>query len=334
MHGLSGNSDTEEPDREQPLVSVLLASKNGARFLSEALRSLALQSYPKIELVLVDDGSTDETEALFESFRLERPCVRTLRTESVGPAAARDAAFRASHGSLLAIHDGDDVSRPDRSERQVAFLHEHPEVGVVGSAATHIDEHGSRIGVLSAPIGEAAIRRVLRRAPPFVHGSVMMRRSVYERAGGFRAAFRLSEDFDLWLRIPQNIGMANLQEPLYAWREHGGGATARERGPMLLYAAAARAFADERRETGRDSYDLLDQSPDAEALAARYSRRGRLAFYRGELLARAGLAREARSFLARALSDPTSCGRAIPWWLITWLLPFTARGRRAMRARR
>jgi glycosyltransferase involved in cell wall biosynthesis len=334
MVGIAGNTDTLTPDREQPLVSVLLASKNGARFLPEALRSLALQTYPHLEIALVDDGSVDETGALFESFRRERRCVRTLRTESVGPAAARQAAFLESHGSLLAIHDGDDVSRPDRVERQVAFLREHPEVGVVGTFADHLDEGGNRVGALVTPVGEAAIRRVLRRAPPFVHGSVMMRRTVYERAGGFRAAFRLSEDFDLWLRIPEDTGLANLPEPLYAWRQHGGGATARERGPMLFYAAAARAFADERRETGRDSYDLLERSPDPEAFLARYPRRGRLAFYRGELLAREGLGREARSFLLRAVSDPWSWRRAIPWWLLSWLLPFTARGRRAARTGR
>jgi glycosyltransferase involved in cell wall biosynthesis len=334
----SGSVRSDPGDRpasaELPLVSVLLASRNGERFLPEALRGLRAQTYPRIELILVDDGSTDGTAAVFDALRGEHPDVRALRTESVGPAAARDAAFHASRGSLIAIHDGDDVSRPDRIERQVSFLADHPEVGVLGSVADRIDESGRRTGMLPVPLTGPSVRRVLRRAPPFVHGSVMMRRGVYVAAGGFRAAFRLSEDFDLWLRIPDGTGMANLPEPLYAWRAHGAGATARERGPMLFYAAAARAFADERRRTGSDSYELLARWPDPEAFLARYPDRTRLAFYLGELLAREGRAGEARRHLERAMGDRTMLRKAVPWWTLTWLLPFTSRGRRAARAGR
>lgn len=312
-----------------PLVSVLLASRNGARFLPEALRSIASQTYPAIEPVLVDDGSTDATGAILEEFAASHPRVVCLRANGIGPSAARDVAYRASSGTLVAIHDDDDVSHPNRIERQVAAFAERPRLGVLGSAADVIDERGARTGAFPVPLGPDAVRRVLRRAPPFVNGSVMMRRSAYEAAGGFRAPFRSAEDFDLWLRVPADVEMDNLAEPLYTWRGHSGNITARGRGTMTYYAAVARAFADERRETGSDSIELLAASASDQEFLARYSRAGRVAFYCGEMLARQGLAREARNYLGRALGDPSSRGAALPWWALTWFLPFTPRGRRA-----
>ena len=314
-----------------PLVSVLLASRNGARFLPEALRGLHDQTYPSIEVVAVDDGSTDATGHLLDAFEAAHSGVVRLRADGVGPAAARDLAFRASSGSLIAIHDDDDISRPDRLERQAAAFAERPRLGVLGSAADVIDERGARTGAFPVPLGPEAVRRALRRAPPFVNGSVMMRRSAYEAAGGFRAAFPSAEDFDLWLRVPADVEMDNLAEPLYAWRGHSGNITARRRGAMTFYAAVARAFADERRETGRDSVELLAASASDEDFLARFPRSGRVAFYLGEMLARQGRAREARHHLGRAFRDPSSRLAALPWWGLTWLLPFTPRGRAAAR---
>ena len=320
-------------DPAAPLVSVLLASRNGARFLPEALQSIASQTYPAIEAVLVDDGSTDATESLLDTFASKHPRAVRLRAHGIGPAAARDLAYRASSGSLVAIHDDDDVSRPDRIKRQAVAFAERPKLGVLGSVAHVIDERGARTGAFPVPLGPHAVRRALRRAPPFVNGSVMMRRSAYEAAGGFRAPFRSAEDFDLWLRVPFDVEMDNLAEPLYAWREHSGNITARGRGAMTYYAAVARAFADERRETGSDSIQLLAGSVSDKEFLARYQDAGRVAFYWGEMLARQGLAREARHHLERALRDSSSRRAALLWWGLTWLLPFTSRGRASRRTR-
>ena len=157
----------------------------------------------------------------------------------------------------------------------------------------------------------------------------MMRRATYEAAGGYRAPFRASQDYDLWLRLGEGAGLANLPDALYEWRLHPGGVFSRARSDQLFYSAVARAFADERRSTGRDSIALLESCGAPDAFLARYPFAGRLAFYLGEIHAREGLAREARAYLARALADPRSRADAFPWWVLSWALPFTPRARRA-----
>jgi len=312
-----------------PLVSVLLASRNGSRYLEESLGSLAAQSYPSIEILCVDDGSTDPTPEILRAFAGRHPGVRLHRTEGIGLAGALALAATHARGVYLARQDDDDRSHPERIARQVATLDAHPDTAVLGTAATVLDEGGNRVATYPVTTDPASIRRTLHRATPFVHGSVMMRRDAYERAGGYRAAFRASQDFDLWLRIAPDAGLANLPEPLYEWRSHPGGVFARARADQLFYSAVARAFADERSLAGGDSVALLESCAAPEPMLERYRHAGRLAFYLGEIHAREGLAREARHYLRRALSDPETRAGALPWWLLSWALPFTARGRRA-----
>ncbi len=317
--------------REGPLVSILLASRDGERYLEAALESLAAQSYPRLEVVAVDDGSRDRTGAILGTFAARRPDWRVVRTEGLGLAGALALAAGEARGELLARQDDDDLSHPSRIERQAAFLVAHPETAVVGTAAEIIDAAGRRQGAYPVPVRARDIRRMLRRAPPFVHGSVMMRRDVYREAGGYRAPFRASQDLDLWLRLPERAGLANLPETLYSWRLHPGGVFTRERALQLRFAALARAFADERRRHGADSIERLERSSDFELFLGEYRESGRLHFYLGEVHVREGRPREARRFLSRALKRRGARGAALLWWLLSFAVALTPRARRARR---
>ncbi len=318
----------------RPFVSVLLASRDGARFLPDALASVAAQSYPSLEIIAVDDGSTDATGEILRTFAAANRNARVIHTSGIGLAGALARAADEARGDYLARQDDDDRSRPERIERQVSFLEANPGVAVVGTGAIVIDSEGVTLGRYPIPTAPQSIRRTLRRAVPFVHGSVLMRRAAYDAAGGYRAAFRASQDYDLWLRVPSGAGLANLPDALYEWRLHPSGVFTRARGEQLFYSAVARAFAEERGARGVDSVDLLEQYPDPDRLLARYPRAGRLAFYLGEIHVREGLGRESRQYLGRALADPGSRTEAAPWWLLSWVIPFTPRGRRAARRRR
>ena len=275
---------------------MLLACRDGERYLEEALAGLAAQTWPRVEVVLVDDGSTDRTPAILARFAASHACARVIRTPGLGVAGALALEARDARGDLFARQDDDDRSHPERFERPVGFLAAHPGIGVVGSAADILDERGTRAGAGALALDARAIRRVARRDPPFAGGAVMMRRTAYESAGGYRAAFRMSEDLDLWLRMDPAT-LANLPEPLYAWRRHGSSQTARGRATMLDYAAIARAFAEERRATGRDSYALLERAGGRDELLAIHPRAGRLALHLATAYLRDGRIGEARGFL-------------------------------------
>jgi glycosyltransferase involved in cell wall biosynthesis len=315
-----------------PRVSVLLASRDGERFIEAALASLAAQTLRDVEIIAVDDGSRDRTPAILERFVRQLPCARVLRTPGVGLAGALAVGAREARAPLLARHDDDDLSAPERLERQVEYLERHPGIRVLGTAARMVDEHGASLGAYPVPRTAPEMERTLRRAPPFVHGSVVMRRDAYERAGGYRPAFRASQDYDLWLRIGGATTFANLAEPLYAWRRHPGGVFARERDRQLFYAAVARAFAEERRATGADSIALLERFDRAETLHAEYPRRDRLAFYLGEALVREGRVGDARRWLARAIGTPRSTAGALAWWALSFPVALTPRAARARAA--
>lgn len=318
------------------LVSVLLACRDAARHLPAALAGIDGQIYRPIEVIAVDDGSRDETGAILSAHAASRPWVRVLHASGVGPAAARAVAFEASRGTLLAIHDADDVSRAERFALQTAFLASHPDVGVLGTTADVIDESGERVASYPVPLGARAIHRTLRRAPPFVHGSVMMRREAYEAAGGFRAGFRAAEDYDLWLRIPSRFGMWNLTEPLYQWRSHEANSFHRHRGSHLEYLALARAFADERRRTDGDSALALLAAGSPEAFRKGYSSAPRLARYRAEAFIREGRTGDGRAALREAWRslDPAILPGALAWWALSWGVELTPRARRRRAERR
>jgi glycosyltransferase involved in cell wall biosynthesis len=317
-------------DPAAPLVSVLLACRDAEPHLPAALAGIDAQTYRPLELLAVNDGSGDATGEILRAYAASRPWVRVLAAPGVGPAAARAVAFGASRGALLAIHDADDVSRTDRFAIQAAFLASHPDIGVLGTAADVIDDRGERIARYPIPLGAPAIHRTLHRAPPFVHGSVMMRREAYEAAGGFRAGFRAAEDFDLWLRIPPRFGLWNLAEPLYQWRSHDANSFHRHRGSHLEYLALARAFADERRRTGGDSAPALLAAGSPETFRHRYSGAPRLARYRAEAFIREGRTGDGRAALREAWRslDPAILPGALAWWALSWGVDLTPRARR------
>jgi glycosyltransferase involved in cell wall biosynthesis len=120
---------------EQPLVSIISVYYNRKNFVSASVQSLLNQSCPELEIILVDDGSTDGTLQALQSF--SNPRVRVITGTNQGFVKALKGAIETAHGSLIAIHGSGDVSQPQRVEKQVEFLLGHPEVGVVGCYVSH-----------------------------------------------------------------------------------------------------------------------------------------------------------------------------------------------------
>jgi glycosyltransferase involved in cell wall biosynthesis len=195
-----------------PRVSVVMAVHDGARWLREAVDSALGQTLGDLELIVVDDGSTDATAEILAGYGDRRLSV--VRQPRAGLTRSLNRGLRRATTPLLARLDADDVARPERLARQLAFLDAHPDVGLLGTGCREIDADGAAGPVYAPPAEDAAIRRALIRRNPFVHSSVVMRRSLVDKAGGYDETVAVAQDYDLWLRLSRVTRMANLPEPL------------------------------------------------------------------------------------------------------------------------
>jgi glycosyltransferase involved in cell wall biosynthesis len=185
---------------------------NGAPWVGDAVESILAQTASDLELIVIDDGSTDRTPEVLGSMR--DPRLRVERQERTGLTRALNRAARLGRAPLFARLDADDVARPDRLARQRAFLDARPEVGLLGTAVREVDLRGREIRVVRPPEVDREIRRALIRKNPFAHSSVIMRRSLLERVGGYDESLSVAQDYDLWLRMSELTRMANLPDPL------------------------------------------------------------------------------------------------------------------------
>ena len=202
-----------------PKVSVVMSVYNGERYLRESVESILAQTFTDYEFIVVDDGSTDETWDILNSYTDSRLVL--LRNESnMGLPASLNRGLAIARGRYVARQDADDFSFPHRLERQVAYLDAHSFVGIVGTGRVTVSESGEAISVYHMPTSDDRIRAWLLRRSPFCHGTVMARRYLLYETGGYRAALPVTEDYDLWLRLAERCEMANLTEVLYAYRSH------------------------------------------------------------------------------------------------------------------
>jgi glycosyltransferase involved in cell wall biosynthesis len=195
-----------------PVVSVNMSVYNAEAYVAGAIDSILGQTFGKFELVIVDDGSNDGTGRILASFDDSR--IRVISQDNHGISCARNRALRESRGQFVAVMDADDVSLPLRLERQVTFLDTHPDVGLVGTAAKFVDELRGREWYYRPPTSDRCLRTHLVRGNPFVHTSVMMRRSDLEAVGGYNEAYPYIVDHELFVRLALHTQLANLPEVL------------------------------------------------------------------------------------------------------------------------
>jgi glycosyltransferase involved in cell wall biosynthesis len=205
-------------DRANPLVTVIIPSYNYGRFVTRAVDSVLRQTYSPIECIVVDDGSTDDTQARLEQYQGR---VRIITQHNQGLSAARNTGMREATGSYLAFLDADDWWEPEKTEKQM--------VGAVGCGEYWRDERMRVWKVITPaqpfPDPEANLRAVAVRRL-WIGGSgsgILARRQVFEAVGSFDTGLRASEDWDMWLRIVARFPIANLPDTLNNRAWHGTG---------------------------------------------------------------------------------------------------------------
>jgi len=201
-----------------PPISVLMAVRNGGKYTAKAIESILLQDFSNFLFIIIDDASTDGTYRNVLSFNDSR--IRLIRNrQRLGVTASLNKGLWLAIGKYIARMDADDISHADRLSLQYEYLEEHPEVAVLGTWARDIDSEGRVIGIRRTPTNKWELIAEIFFFNPIVHPTVMFRKDVVMKVGGYDPGIVNAQDYDLWLKILQRGGiLANLPKILLDYR--------------------------------------------------------------------------------------------------------------------
>ncbi len=263
-----------------PLVSIVIPAYNKAEETLAAAESALGQTYGRVEVIVVDDGSTDATA----DFLSGRRDLRYVRQENAGACRARNTGLGLARGEVVGFLDCDDLYEPRKVEEGIRFLREHPECGFVHTAAWFIDARGSIVGRYAHPRsrGKTDVFRRLLMGNHICNSTVLVRRTCLDRIGGFDERIFMPADWDLWLRLAQRFPCGYQDLPLTRYRVSGN----------YILAHTERCF-DEERYVLAKWVRLVDARTYRRALAALDRRAAQIAFLRGRRDRMRDLCREA-----------------------------------------
>ena len=241
------------------VIDVLIPAYNTARTIESAVASIQAQTVRDIRIVVVDDGSTDDTAARVERLAASDQRIELVRRANGGIVDALNDGLARCTAPLVARHDGDDIAHPDRFEKQKVWLDAHPDCVAVGAAARHIGENGQPLGHVARflpPEGADPIAAPSRE-PYIVHPLLMARRDAMNRVGGYRYAFH-AEDTDLYWRLQEIGTLHNLDDVLLDYRLHGASITSASvvNGRISAMYSQLSSLSAARRRSGRPDLDL------------------------------------------------------------------------------
>ena len=243
-------------------VDVLIPAYNAAATLREAIESVRAQTIEDIRIVVLNDGSTDETPAIAAEMATQDRRVVLVDTPNRGIVEARNAALRNATSEFIACLDADDIAFPSRLERELAYLAEHPECVAVGSHVEHVDESGVVLPGMTQSVDPAHADPATAPAlePYIIQSTLLARRADIEAVGGYRHVPN-SEDSDLFWRLAERGALVNLTEKLGKYRVHTASVSSSiVNGRLMAVGSQLGAMSAMRRRAGRAdltfSYDL------------------------------------------------------------------------------
>ncbi len=259
-----------------PRVSVIMPVYNGEQFLREAVDSILGQTFTDFEFIIIDDGSTDGTRAILESY--SDPRIVLVHQENQGLVRSLNRGLRMARGEYIARQDADDVSLPERLEKQVAYLDTHPMTGVLGTGIMVTNSSGVPVMTFINPGDNSSLQSLLFTTCCFAHGEVMLRQAVVESVGYYDESYAINEDYEYWLRAAERWELAIVSEILYRKRQSDIGMLSRV-GPISTqrYGALALGNALKRRTSSsvlRNRYSSRDLATGYVALACRQAALG------------------------------------------------------------
>lgn len=213
----------KESVREMPLVTVILPCYNASLYVEEAVRSIMYQTYSNLDILLLDDCSTDGTATILLNLAKEDKRIRIIRNEqNLRLVKTLNKGVDEAKGIFIARMDADDISLPERIEKQMEFMLLHPEVDLCGTNYSIIDGKGTKIrNSVNIPLTSKEIATALLFTCPIGHPTVLFKKDKIQSIGKYDEQMINIEDYELWLRLSSNGLIVNLPEPLLKYRWHG-----------------------------------------------------------------------------------------------------------------
>lgn len=241
---------------------------NGEKYLREAIDSILNQTFTDFEFIIINDGSTDGTRKILESYF--DPRIRLIHQENIGLTKSLNRGLKVANGEYIARMDADDISHPDRLKYQVNFLDENHGIGLVGSYASFIDEKGREIQIWKTPETHEEIKKVFQTGNSFCHGLVLFRKECLDTVGYYREEFKYAQDYDYWLRISEHFKTANIDRVLYKNRRTADTISRKKLSEQLNYHLLAQQLAKERHRKSIDSLKHIDTEDVRSELIKKY----------------------------------------------------------------
>lgn len=226
------------PDDLMPKISVIMSVYNGERYLGEAVESILNQTFRDFEFIIVDDGLSDNSLIVINNYAEKDGRIKIIKNEqNIGLTKSLNKALKSAQGEYIARMDCDDVSFPDRFEKQVSFLKDNAEIGIVGCNAMVIDDKGGNVKEVNMP---RDINSYLKKRNCFIHGSVMFRGDIIKKIGGYNEEMTYAQDYEMWLRASRIYKIGFVDGFLYKWRVHKGAIFYKRFFSQIFYTALAK----------------------------------------------------------------------------------------------
>ena len=259
-----------------PALSVAMSVYNAERFVDEAIQSIRDQTHTDFEFLILNDGSVDDSQAIIDRHAALDDRITAIHRENRGLVASLNELLDRARAPIVARMDADDIADPERLAKQLAFLNDHPDYGVIGSWTTDIDERGEPYPLDGAdhPVTHREFLDSANGGPLLCHPSATFRLGPVRAIGGYHGAFRHCEDYDLWLRLAGITRLGSLPERLLHYRHTPEQISSRHAVEQQTGAAIAYIAFRERQAGRPDPTATLTRLPPIAELDALFGRAG------------------------------------------------------------